>query len=410
MKLNSSFIIIFSFVPFYFWSFLGGHKQDFYGINSDYIFIALAAFGAVLIWFGRLPRGVLVVLVAIFLIGIVQLISFIKGQEVYGLYALLVGFVYLFISSSYAVFFSRGLTHLVRLTVFLCFVSYLVVIFSWVFMGFSSWGRITIPIYDWSSQVFAYYPYGYEGSSDVNVLAYFLYSGIIVCYFLWMPSREWYKVIFIAAGLLAGILTVSRSAALSFAIMTFLFFLLCALRYFFRLSISVKLINRLVVFLVIFVPASMLLITTENQLRAQVEERVTSGSVASNEDRINRLTSSLNHISESDIYDLAFGGGVGYSRNHSDPHNFYISTFIDLGFVGLMAFFVGPLFLVGWIVFFSTADPRVKNFTLCISLFFLLVSLFYWQLRFYYYWCFWIFVIYLNFSGLAKKSNLVREA
>ncbi len=110
---------------------------------------------------------------------------------------------------------------------------------------------------------------------------------------------------------------------------------------------------------------------------ATVVERFTSDS-ASNDDRIDRLQGTLLELERPAV--ALFGLGAGGSISSGlDPHNMFLSFFLELGLPGLM------LFCAFFVVIFARAarvrDRRQRFFLLWILLFITLACLTYWHTR-----------------------------
>lgn len=116
---------------------------------------------------------------------------------------------------------------------------------------------------------------------------------------------------------------------------------------------------------------------------------------ASNEDRWNRLHGTLNALRVPLI--ALFGLGAGGSISSGlEPHNMFLSFFLELGFPGL-ALFLAIFALVGQLVY-RMPDRRKKYYSLWLLLFILFACLTYWHTR-----TLWFSLSLIVFSFLQQR-------
>lgn len=389
-------VSFFLFYPFLMWSFLGGHKQELFGVNSDHITIAIAALGALIINFTarRFEKVIIFPTVTALIVLSIQAISLIYSLNS-NYYGMTVNAIYYLLVLTYASAFKENLGLLTEKILQFSFFAYCIVLVSFLLLGFGEWGRVTIPVFN--KGVFSYYPNGYDGSSDANVLAFFFHAGLIVAFWLWSPAKIIYKRIFIALGIISSVLTISRSAALSLvatAIVTWVFVCISRKKIVFSKE-SVALAVPLAI-------SAVWVIASENIIGDGIKRRLAEASIGSNNDRMSRLHLYSQYISDSSLFEFIFGRGVSASRFGIDPHNFYVSTLYDTGVVSLFLIFGSILLPAIYVI--RNASGKIRFFTVSVVVYFLICSLFYWQVRFFYYTLFMVLVVYLYQKRVSKYS------
>lgn len=392
-------VLFFMVIPFFIWSFLGGHKQYFLGVNTDHIATFLAAFASILIFLRyRAVSKVSLEVTGVYTVFLFFcFFSLLIGQGAslpsYAIYAIFTGAVYFFISVSLANFFSRRATAFFDLIAVSGFISSLVLVLSYILLGNSSWGRMTIPVYHQGG--FDYFPQGYTSSSDPNVLGYFL--GLSFLTILWQRKNTIFggiwpvSALFVVVGV---ILTQSRSALLAFALSTLVYLLFS-----FDWKVKLKFNFNLSVFSFLFIVMAL----SRFELRS-VYESILLRYSSFDFDRFERLQVALNYIGESPFY-FMFGHGAGVSRDSIDPHNFYLSTTIDTGVLSFLLLGVMLFYLV-YKVLYVTRSREVVGYAFSVLVFFLVISFFYWQVRTYYFVVMIFLVLYMSVvNKMAGRSG-----
>lgn len=396
LKLKKENVILFLFIPFLLWSYLGGHKQIIFGVNSDHITIAIAFLGSIfsILIYKKLYTDSKKIILIFSLILIIQGISLFRSQNTELLYGLLVNIIYYIITLTCAYSLSKNIQNTSRKIITLSTISSIVVIVSLLTLGISSWGRITIPTFH--DGAFGYYTDGYEGSSDTNVLAYFLHSGVIFSFWLWPYKSNALKLIIILIGLFAALLTFSRSSVISISltiITTYLFFILSS-----KNKISAKTLAITTAFILTITT----IIFTDNIIIDSIIYRINEGSASSNSDRLYRLRLYLEYFKSSSLVDILLGQGVASSRFTIDPHNFYISTLYDTGALSLILIILSITFPLKNLL--HSKSNHIKLFSISITVYFLVCSLLYWQTRFYYHTLFLLYLLYF-YQTLSMKNE-----
>lgn len=231
----------------------------------------------------------------------------------------------------------------------------IIVIFTYVVIGKTEYGRVTLPSIEQGALVYRYVE-GVGLLPDPNVFSY----GLIFIYFLSLRYETPKPVtLFILA--LALILIGSRSALLAFFVVSGAWLGIA------NRKASAKLlfvILPLAIFGFLSVDLSQFDIVERFQNPENYSERAIVWSAFFND----YLSSDLRVI---------FGFGFGAARSLGDPHNFYISTLYNGGIAAIfcLIFVYHSAFRY---VFkeLSGASKHVANAMLCFNL---LIGLFYWQ-------------------------------
>lgn len=375
------YYIFFSLLIFFVWSFLGGHKQVVFGINSDHISVAIAFFGAVVSILRHARYTPLQYQYALFAMGI--LVYFLLGSAfaldpAVALKRTAVHSVYYVIVFGAAFFFLRHQRLFYPSLIGSAFFSSCVVLLACWFMGFGSWGRVTIPVYSVDTGQFAYFPGGYETSSDPNVLAFFLYLGVLLILRTYGFSGRWKLLIIVPV--LAAFLTFSRSLLLSFIVAVAagwaVTFAAACLKgrvrraHFSAPSLFGLLAAALAALYVVALFVDRFLFRF-------------SGS-SSNRDRIERLVYYQHKVTETDWYHWLIGHGPGAIGSDLDPHNYFLTMFYDTGLIGtgLVTALLVSL-LIKSLRWHSGRILVGVSFT--VFVYFLVAAQFYWQVRTFYF-------------------------
>jgi len=376
-------------IPFFIWSFLGGWRQQIFFVVSDYIasFLALVAGWAILAkrWkFHRLQAEIAsIYIVFLFLSNI----SFLLADWDWNFYSIVPGFLYFFIAISLSIFFEDKSNLFFKTGISSALFSTFVILLSCAVLGVSDWGRVTIPFY--SDGEWRYFSNFYSDFTDPNLVAYYLVFGAFLL-FLFEINGLW-LVAFLGM-VFAIFLTMSRSAVVG------MFF---SIVFAGSMQITRKnFIRYLRIFLVVFfVLIALLIVVDSTYIGGWIYDRVHDEN--SNDDRMKRLSIAGDLLIESASY-LIFGRGHGYSSFTIDPHNFYLSTVIDTGIFSL-----GCLLAILFLLYARIVRQRVRKFIICatmILVFFLTISIFYWQVRVYYFVVLQLFVL-----ESASRHNSVRN-
>ena len=373
MNLNKEFLnyylILIWCTPFFIWSFLGGHKQILFGINTDHIATALACLASLLVLLVNFKMNKSIFNVIILYSGYLFLafisIFYIDAPSD-AVYIYITQFVYFFITIFLSVFFSKNQDLFFKIITRAALLSAAIILLSFLLFGISSWGRMTIPVY--IDGHFLYFPKGYSSSSDPNVLAYFLSIGFLSSFFYKKNNKRWFISLLIIFSAL--LLTASRSALVALVMAILVYFLLT-----FNFKIKVKYLIGVIALAFPVTFSLLLYLYNEGLLRLK--------SAASDSDRMERLLHAKSLIFES-IPTFVFGKGIGYSRAIIDPHNFYLSSVIDTGFISLILIFSTLIFVVVAIAK-RYKEKHIFAYVVSLITFFMLISLFYWQVRTYYF-------------------------
>lgn len=391
------------FTPFFIWSFLGGHKQIVFGISSDHVATIAAFFASalVLLLHNTYKIKEIQFLTLYLLIFFIFLFSVFNSPDVIeSLQLVLTHVVYFFITFGAALYFKSRTELFFKLLLFSAVFSAIIMLISFVNLGLGSWMRLTIPVYE--NGVFSYFPSGNESSSDPNVLSYFIYLGALIVIFV-KGFVGWWRVVFLVL-LIAGLLTLSRSGFVAF-FMAMIFYALTFYAY--RVAsgkaglVSIPFILRVIVPILLLLSVFFIWVWVDwSYFHDLILDRIYSE--GSNSSRIERLVIAVDILFE-DPFLLLVGHGLGFSRLTIDPHNYYLSTMIDSGFISLI------LILFAFICPFITLVRRRHSaneiaFAIAMTMFFLVIAMFYWQMRTYYFILLILWV--LSFSQAPYVLNL----
>ncbi len=367
------------YLPFFLWSFLGAHKQYIFDINTDHISIAIAVLASCLSVFliRKLDKLELLMMAVMFAMAVVFGIASIFSMEFEKSIARYSDhLIYIFIAICGSIFFGRHPEKFWFNVIFSIVFSAGVVICSWLFLGLSSWGRMTVPVYDFQLERFLYFPNGYESSADPNVLAYFIFMGLLLFFYkIDKPVRHVFSILIF----FAGFLTFSRSALVAFI------FSCCCLVFLYALDFSSKnnklKLSSIFKLLGVLSGGGVIIAGFVFYFMDNLLARI--GDSFSNTDRISRLSEFTGQMLTS-FPDFLIGRGVGASEFYRDPHLFYLSTVNDTGFLGLFLVLVALFFSL----FFSIklkASTKLVCLILGILILFMSVAMFYWQIRTFYF-------------------------
>lgn len=396
-------IILLFFVPFFLWSFLGGHKQFVFGFNTDHLATALAFIGSSLffITITKVPKKFLIVLNLLLLLFSFFLITILFSElNSYVARVFFINFVYLYITLALALYFRDRLDLFFSLIICFSLASSLIVLLSFFYLGFGSWLRVTIPVFEYGQ--FLYFPNGYESSSDPNVLSYFLFLGALVTFYIKGFRSYWWAAFSLIV--FAGLLTMSRSGFLGFLIAISVYFGIGLSHVFSRQKIS-KGSFLMALSFIVFVPIlvfGLFFLYDFSYVFDLVENRIYS--TDSNESRIDRLVYSYNDFINNSFSDLFFGHGLGYTRIDLDPHFFWLSILLDTGLVS----FLLTLFIFVFLFVKSYDNVRyssLKYLLVSLFFFFLTISFLYWQLRTFYFVLLIFIVIDLSTNQLSTINK-----
>lgn len=384
---------------------MGGHKQYFLGFNTDHIATMLALLGSVfvLLKFHTL-KGILSSVVFLYFLYLVFAVFsiFYGGPNQVAFYSLFSGIVYFVISISISIFFiNYDAGKIFDHSIFFGFVSSFVIVVSFFLLGNSSWGRMTIPVF--YNGGFHYFPFGYESSSDPNVLSYFLGFSLLIM--LWKRNNSifgsyWVFFFFIvfSAFLLAG----SRSGSLAFFMSVFLYISLSVMIN--KKTKRISFYNH--VFFISLVYILGFFVLRHYGVLDVLISRALDFSSTSNTDRIYRLANSIDLISSS-ASSLFFGYGLGYSRDTIDPHNFFLSTILDTGIFSIFILFY-IIFYILLNAFKVRGESSVHVFMSTLVFYFIIISLFYWQVRTYYFLMALLLVSFFSLKNKKDTNELVK--
>jgi len=381
-------VIYLLFIPFFIWSFLGGWRQQIHGVVSDHIASGLALLGcfAIIIRQRSMPKLYIEISIIYLLFIVIALFSFLTAEWNYSIYAIVPSASYFYITIGLSIFFRGRPTLFFRTVMFAVIFSGIFIFFAYMTLGMSSWGRITIPYY--ANGEFAYFSDLYSDFTDPNLLAYYLGFGVLSMIFF---NNHRLSLPCICLVGFALTLTLSRSAIAGVAFSFFVMFLAQPLRW-------ISWLKMRKFFIFIITPVAFLcayLFLDLSPIYEMIGERI-YGEI-SNSDRIDRLIFAINLLEDSGFYFFT-GRGVGYSSEMLDPHNFYLSTVIDTGFLS-----VALLLLILFFLFYKIASHGNKDITAAAAVFisfFIFISLFYWQVRTYYF----VVLLLLVLENFARIS------
>ena len=238
-------LIYFLVLPFFLWSFLGGHKQLFFGFSTDHFFTVLAFVASILIFIRyKLRSNVSIsVLICFIFFVFISLNSLLLNEiNLNYVYVLISSIVYFSISFFLPIFFREREEIFLKIIIFSSFFSSLIIIIFFIFIGMGDWGRMTIPVF--VNGGFEYFPSGYESSSDPNVLAYFLGYGLLTTIYFKKDGIFSFFSLIMFCGI---VLTLSRSALLSiFIVLIFCFY------YIVKISMRDRYIFKTLTFIILF--------------------------------------------------------------------------------------------------------------------------------------------------------------
>jgi hypothetical protein len=387
-------VILIFFLPFLLWSFLGGHKQHLFGVSTDHMATAVALIGSTIVFLSvsRVPKRFL--LISSFLLTLMSffLLSVFLSDDVYeSLNIFYKHLGYLYITLALALFFKDRLDIFFNIIILFSLLSSIIILLSFIYLGLGSWLRVTIPIYE--NGQFLYFPNGYESSSDPNVLSYFLFLGGLVTFHL--KGLHGYWALVFALIIFAGLLTMSRSGFLGFAIAINAYLIIKFNNMVFNHKVSKTKSFKALLF-VFFVPVvvfSILLFQDVNSVLEILESRIYSE--GSNESRIYRLSYSYQFFLNNNLWSLLFGNGIGFTRVDLDPHFFWFSVLLDTGALSLflMLFIYIYLFFKSYL---NVNSGELKGLLVSVFFLFFIVSFLYWQLRFFYFVMLIFILLYLS--------------
>ncbi|HEA51022.1 O-antigen ligase family protein, partial [Marinobacter antarcticus] len=298
-----------------------------------------------------------------------------------------------------ALFFRSRLDFFYKMIFLSAFISSVVVVLSVSTLGMGGWGRATIPVF--FEGKFSYFPTGYESSSDPNVLSYFLYLGALAA--IYCRSINSTGKVFVALLVFAGMLTLSRSGFLAFVVAV-ISFQLVNLTYNLCSDKSIKVSINWMLSVVILGGVAFAIAPYFYDLGGMwdtLAERALDQ--ASNADRFSRLKNTMEVVLDRPA-NFFFGHGMGFASETSDPHLLYLSTVMDTGLFSLIVFILA-LVIPACQCLCYTKSIRLKAFIVSLLVFFLTISLFYWQVRTYYFFMFLILTIYFHMAANQRVSS-----
>ncbi|HGJ5854638.1 hypothetical protein [Arsenophonus nasoniae] len=364
---------------------MGGNKQEILGLNSDHIVTIYTFFSCLLLSGYTIIKNKYPIKKIHILSICLLVIYFIINVTVYDVSATTLTIshaIYIVISLCFIVIFDKKpilLSYLIASG--LIFVSSFLLI-QLYHLGFGDWERLTFPVF--SNNKWSYFPSGYESSSDPNILAFMLCISSIYILFT-LPNKFIINFIFVLS-VACSFLTLSRSSLLSFFISFLIvnmysFFVLKKFQFRFFILFILSIFLSFIVIKTVPFKGIETITTKENiEIKNNNSQKILEMTLRekSNSDRIARLNNAGMQLSN--LKSFFIGNGIGYSSSTKDPHNFYLSTIIDSGVFILtiiIMILIKPLL-------FLLKNGRSSNFVLgCmfITIYFLLISLFYWQVR-----------------------------
>lgn len=374
--------------------FLANHPQEILGIKINHIAILIAAIYTpfLLIKIKSTPKIYINLTIVFFSILLINVIQIIFNNHFDLLPHLKDSIIYFSIYLIAALSFIKAPQKAIKSIIIISLIASSILILSFIFLGLPSWNRIFYPIY--SEGKFSY-PSSYSELADPNVIAYFLTFGLGCTLFSTnkkngsnlFPTQKIIKIIPCIIILCAIILTLSRSGIIASLFLVILKILQGNFKQ--KIFFLISLLSIILIYNII----------PKNDLVSEIiEERLNSES--SNSDRQFRLKNTL-EIIENHPYIIFFGLGPGYSsHNKIDPHNFYLSLLIDGGIVVFSLTF----YMLYLILFNIKKICNHEDYILAKNLVksFLIISLFYWQFKSYYFLIFLLLSIYQN-NKLGKR-------
>lgn len=361
MKISRDYIFLPFLFPFMLFSFLGSHRQKIFDIYLDNVFL-LVAFSAsvVYIFFKRKlskeSKSILIFFLIFLIINIFSIILNLGDWKNYYLIAIHI----VYISTSVCLFeiFKNKKDYFEKIIIRMTLFASMLLITSFIINGGSSWGRITMPFY--ANGEISYFAESYSDFTDPNLLAFFLGFGLITTFFSQNLRFKKISLLIIASAI---ILTFSRSAILAI-------FIVSIYNIFSNTHSIVK--NLFISSLILTIFTFIYFYPSNENIREAINSRINSEQ--SNSDRLDRLQESIQLIKENPII-LFTGKSMGFVSTPpmKDPHNFYLSTIIDSGLISLL------------LILFLLFNLKKTKLSKSLILFFLIISLFYWQLRTFYF-------------------------
>lgn len=380
-------LIIATAFPFIFWSILGGNKQLILGVNSDHIITIYTLVISTILSFTfiitniekyTIDRNIVIISFSILFMILLSYLVNNADISIENLMPFFTMLIYGIITINFAIIFQEKNTLFLRIATVALFTTFILLLVSFYYLKLGSWDRLTVPVFENNS--WQYFPRGYSSSSDPNVLSYLLV--LFTIYITFSVKNIKAKTIINTLVLIIILLTKSRSAILGY----FAIIIINNIKY--------QKIKKTLVYLIIL--ATGVCIYLYFYEKHYIEETINRiFDEGSNQDRLNRLMITLNSLN--DISTWLFGNSLGTSGSTVDPHNFYLSTLIDSGMIVLLLIFLIPILFIRKI-----RDKKLLKCAISLFVFFLIISMFYWQLRTY-------FILLLLLILLNQKDQFILQ-
>lgn len=389
-KINTLIIFLASF-PFLLWCALGGHKQQIFGINSDHTITLYSVFIAFIVFFMQIYKKnvnliALKILALLFFLYFIFLLSDLLNPNFIDSFSakiILLHMSYGMIIISLILIYEKRPALFIKLSRTCLILAIIILALSALLLGLGSWGRLTVPVF--TQNQWAYFPNGYTSSSDPNVLAYLLILFAIYLFYNTKKSNK--KIISSILFFIIIFLIKSRSAIIALMITIFILN--------FKWNIRFRLNNTIFLTLLITISSFTVYFYFSEKFSDVISVIINRiNDPTSNSDRINRLSLAIDQLDYFTVWII--GNGPGYSARISDPHNFYVSTITDTGVISLIIILLIPIYLI----FSLKSNKKFFKCGLSLLSFFLIISLFYWQVRTYY-----VLLLLLGMLNITLKRN-----
>jgi hypothetical protein len=282
---------------------------------------------------------------------------------------------------------SISMAYFAALSSFLLWLSYLV-------LGMSSWGRMTIPT--WTGSSFQYFPQGWGTSADPNTLGTGLLLSAVygLCFLEMKKNRRVFLFLFSVSG---GLLTFSRTAFLGFFMGLIIAWLLEIVQN--KSKKTVNIFHKIKIIFIYFIPVILISLFFLNGFIEDFIQRITG---TSNGGRINLINAVIENWLSKDESMLL---GIGFDTTiiTLDPHNIYVATLHDSGVLGLTALIT----LIVSIIFYININIKTEKYRFYANwiIFFISFSgLSYWHTK--NFWFSIMFVLMIIIYEKKKRKNI----
>lgn len=341
---------------------------------------------------GRGARVSVILTAAAFSYFLALLVStFVAPDIIYSLGRFSIISGYAFVAILVPALFAWRAPQISRLVLVYAVISSTVIWMSFLVLGMSSWGRMTIPT--WYNGMFTYFPEGWGSSADPNMLGF----GLILCLvfgLLFMRISSLKSLLLIGFCISAAALTMSRTAFLSLLVALMLAGIVVALpemgkgKY---LRIRKESVLKLSSALALGVGCAYFF----SPFQALFQRFL----LDNNSGRIERIVHVLGNWAENGN-SILVGVGFDNARTSIDPHNIYLTALHDSGLVGLTMLLVF-LFTV-FVYSLNITIFRLRFFANFIFFYITIGGLTYWHTK-----TFWVSIMFVLF--IVYYDRVIRK-